>query len=569
MASFDEAVREVRAARASNAAYLDNLKGRLTSPHRIPLVPFVGAGLSIPMGFPSWTGFLTPLAADCGKSAEIADLVDACRYEEAAEAVESGLGAEAFHTLVTHEFGKVRSYTGELKGALLTLPDLASGPVITTNFDRLLERVFAEANVPFEHVAWGSQVDSMHRAFDEHKPCLLKIHGDGEERSGRVLTKSEYDRHYAPCDPAGLRAQLARVFQRPTLLFVGCSLGPDRTMDVLSEVLRQASGLRHYAILETPPSEDQLFAKQKRLGDRGILPIWYPTGRHELIEPLLRWIASLQPSARAAAPELALELPEQRKKDIRTELDLLIPYQRTTEFVGRHVDFESLQAWVQSDASESVRVVTGAGGSGKTRGAIELIEWLQETQPGSWNCGFLTQAEMERFSGLQNLSQWRRPKPVLAVIDYAAGAATILRTWLEQLSAAAKGAAKFRLLLLEREASTDAGWLSTAIGLGYAASALRSLFDPPQPVRLEPVAGAADRRNVLRAALVAGAAQRNTSPAGHTSTGRGCTVRPKDRAFPMGRSADPDDGGTDCARYRACGSSFDSSSGPRPPARWP
>jgi len=271
--------------------------------------------------------------------------------------------------------------------------------VVTTNFDRVLERVFAEAGSPFEHVVWGSQVDSMRRAMAENRAFLLKIHGDAEERSGRVLTKREYETHYASGDPDGLRAQLGRIFQGRTLLFVGCSLGKDRTMDVLFELLQQASGLEHFAVLESPPSEDAFYAKQQLLGERGILPIWYPAGRHDLIEPLLRWIAGLQPSGRVNGPELVLERPTQRRKDIRSELDLLIPYQRTTTFVGRGAELESLRAWLQSEAPISASVVTGGGGSGKTRLAVELIEWLDGADPPQWTCGFLTREEMERFQG--------------------------------------------------------------------------------------------------------------------------------------------------------------------------
>jgi tetratricopeptide (TPR) repeat protein len=139
---------------------------------------------------------------------------------------------------------------------------------------------------------------------------------------------------------------------------------------------------------------------------------------------------------------------------------------------------------------------------------VELIEWLEEAEPRQWNCGFLTQAEIERFSGLQNLSQWRRREPVLAVVDYAAGSAQRLRDWLEQLAAATHGGEKLRLLLLEREASREEGWLASVISHGYSAAAVGALFDPPEPVRLEAIADAADRRALLRATVDSGAAWR-------------------------------------------------------------
>jgi hypothetical protein len=137
----------------------------------------------------------------------------------------------------------------------------------------------------------------------------------------------------------------------------------------------------------------------------------------------LQWIANLTPAGGDRGAELVLDRPAQRKLEIRSELDLLLPYQRTTEFRGREAELQGLRVWMAAKARVSVRVIMGAGGSGKTRLAVELIEWLEAAHEGKWNCGFLTDAEMERFSGLQNLSRWRRRKPVLAVVDYAAGSA--------------------------------------------------------------------------------------------------------------------------------------------------
>jgi hypothetical protein len=56
-----------------------------------------------------------------------------------------------------------------------------------------------------------------------------------------------------------------------------------------------------------------------------------------------------------------LERPWQRKMEIRSELGLLIAYQRSTAFVGREADLEALRSWVLSELPTSVRVVTGDG----------------------------------------------------------------------------------------------------------------------------------------------------------------------------------------------------------------
>jgi hypothetical protein len=142
---IDDALQIIRECWPSNAGYLDDLKERLAAAHPIPLLPFVGAGLSMPMGFPSWHGFLTTLANECGKTVEIAALLGEGKYEEAAETVEQGLGPAIFNKRVAHTFGERKSKDCTLQGPVLALPDLADGAVVTTNFDRILERVFTEA----------------------------------------------------------------------------------------------------------------------------------------------------------------------------------------------------------------------------------------------------------------------------------------------------------------------------------------------------------------------------------------------------------------------------------------
>ena len=61
MVPIDEALIKIYQTWPSNQDFLDDLKDRLTVAQPIPLVPFVGAGLSMPMGFPSWRSFLTGL----------------------------------------------------------------------------------------------------------------------------------------------------------------------------------------------------------------------------------------------------------------------------------------------------------------------------------------------------------------------------------------------------------------------------------------------------------------------------------------------------------------------------
>src|SRR5207244_12075343 len=102
MIPIDEALQIIRHAWSSNGQFLDDLKDRLTAAQPIPLVPFVGAGFSMPMGFPSWSDFLNQLATECRKTGEVSKSLANGRYPEAAEIVQRGLRASIFNDRILH-----------------------------------------------------------------------------------------------------------------------------------------------------------------------------------------------------------------------------------------------------------------------------------------------------------------------------------------------------------------------------------------------------------------------------------------------------------------------------------
>jgi hypothetical protein len=154
-------------------------------------------------------------------------------------------------------------------------------------------------------------------------------------------------------------------------------------------------------------------------------------------------------------------------------------------FVGRDGELADLQRWIDSDRVISVRVLTGAGGRGKTRLALELVR--KATEEG-WQAGFVEHHELDRFRAQQNVAEWAWDKPTLIVVDYAATRVDQLRDWIGELVNASieSGQPRFRMLLLERQARPASGWLASVFGHGHddRSRAASSLLDPPQPVEL-------------------------------------------------------------------------------------
>jgi hypothetical protein len=205
----------------------------------------------------------------------------------------------------------------------------------------------------------------------------------------------------------------------------------------------------------------------------------------------------------ARVPHLRLTQYEARTKRAIDGSDaaLLSAYRTDViELLGRDRELHDLHRWLASGKDISIRVLTGGAGRGKTRLALELVREAAAGETGEkWLAGFVEERELNRFRDHQNVLEWAWDKPVLIVVDYAAGRADQLRDWIGELADAPQGRPPLRLLLLERHAQRDIGWLATSIVHGHndGSRAAASLLDPPEPVELAPIEDLPLRRQIF------------------------------------------------------------------------
>lgn len=289
---------------SNNDSALDALIKQLRSP--LGVIPFLGAGISAPLKYRQWGEFLGGIAREQLGATERKAVEELLRKEDflrAAGLVEKALGQRDFQQAIAEEFSDDRLRDADLSGGTFAyLPLIASGPVITTNFDRVIENVFKRAERAFEDQVFGANRDGVIPAIQQNLPVLWKIHGDRSDSRTRTFTKKEYDRHYRELPDLLLLAFL----NRPAL-FIGSSLEQDRTTQVLTSVSSQHQGSSHFAFQQIPGTEEKFDGRVQTLRDMGVRPIWYRQGQYEEIAGHLSDV--VHGASSLALPAARIEIP--------------------------------------------------------------------------------------------------------------------------------------------------------------------------------------------------------------------------------------------------------------------
>jgi hypothetical protein len=266
------------------------------------LVPFVGAGMSNPI-YPLWQELLVDFIRDrhwrdqYGR-ATANQLIREFKFEKAASLLnhefEESFTATIYERLGNHRIKRRQNCLNTMPVRLL--PKLFTGLVITTNFDRVLEWVYGGESEPVLPPFDGrpGQWRALARRRHDH---LIKMHGCVSEERDIVFTEESYDEFYG-ADLQGESANFIReVLEAQEVLFLGCGLRQDRTLDLIASSTR-AGPTSRYAVVEAPKRSDSpdLRSRQIELEKVGIRCYWYPHGHHDEVENVLLYLSGKGPS---------------------------------------------------------------------------------------------------------------------------------------------------------------------------------------------------------------------------------------------------------------------------------
>lgn len=128
------------------------------------------------------------------------------------------------------------------------------------------------------------------------RATIVKLHGDIRTAGKCILSKSQYDQAYGD-GVIDMTRPIPRLleyhYKNSSLLFLGCSLNSDRTVQVF-RAIKEDIGDRdivipqHFVIEQAPETEAELVARNEYLLRLGITGIWFEKGQFQYVEDMLR-----------------------------------------------------------------------------------------------------------------------------------------------------------------------------------------------------------------------------------------------------------------------------------------
>ncbi|MEO6779653.1 MAG: SIR2 family protein, partial [Bradyrhizobium sp.] len=143
---------------------------------------FIGAGVSIAAGYPSWKKLLQEIGAELGvDSGDVSDLAALAQWH-----IRQRAGATRIRQVIRDEIGVEHAVPNSLE----VIARLPLRHVWTTNYDKLIERAFASIGRPLDIISSGEDIALKPRAGAVR---LYKMHGSVDRLKDVVISTDDYE----------------------------------------------------------------------------------------------------------------------------------------------------------------------------------------------------------------------------------------------------------------------------------------------------------------------------------------------------------------------------------------
>ena len=225
------------------------------------VVLFVGTGLSLRSGAPTWKELLQALYADMLKDnqsqseeqnedyTELSKMIEASSFLDAASYMNEKLGRKKIENFIIRRLKNLKCDNSH------TLISALFDKIVTTNFDTLIEDAFDQI-VPT--IILPQNESHIH----DNESFIYKIHGCLKNPRSIVITYENYQ----DIEESTI-STLKTLFQTYTFLFVGFSLEDFDIMESLKFLMKvfDGKGREHYALLESSKARNlrTMFLKKR------------------------------------------------------------------------------------------------------------------------------------------------------------------------------------------------------------------------------------------------------------------------------------------------------------------
>jgi SIR2-like domain/CHAT domain len=264
-------------------------------------VLFCGAGLSKWAKLPTWKELLQimikEIAAEIPDNrdlAELTKLIEAGKLLEVADHCKEKLGPR-YYELMSNT---VRGATEEIPAPHKVIVNVPFSAVVTTNYDKLLERSYATAG-GFPKTPTHDDVEQLGPLLFDGSFFILKAHGDIDRPDTMVLTSRDFQ-NIIHANPA-FNAMFSAILLTKAVFFVGYSLNdPDFRLLMDSQLTTFKGNVpERYALMSgVGPVERDLLWRTAQ-----IRVVAYDDGRHEQVLEFLQALQAAIPDPEAAAPK--------------------------------------------------------------------------------------------------------------------------------------------------------------------------------------------------------------------------------------------------------------------------
>lgn len=260
---------------------------------------FIGAGLSIKAGFPSWKDLLIELIekvksetrTPSSKTDELTSLVNnSTKYLLVAEEIR-----DLLHTELP-KYIKIRFDDKKIAPTILheKLFSIYHNYIITTNYDLLLENAFVKVNGRMPNVYTYKDASSINYNLYEHEKFILKAHGDSSRAPEEIiLTEKDYRRIIY--NERGYQSILQAMFSTSNILFLGISLNDPEINLLLGFIhhIFHGGSPEHYALMSQEQVTETEIDRWRK--DFKINIITYdPVDNHKQVEEFVDGIIAKQ-----------------------------------------------------------------------------------------------------------------------------------------------------------------------------------------------------------------------------------------------------------------------------------